>query len=180
MHASICDILTDLVQNAIEAGGTLIELKLETTPTVIRALVKDNGKGMEAATLAKIQDPFYSEAGKHDHRRVGLGIPWLLQTVAAVDGQYAIDSQPGRGTTITFALDPLNFDTPPLGDIARTIVGICAFQGDFELQLQRTHTDQGYEISRSELQEALGDLESAENLILARQYLESQENNLTP
>ena len=75
MHASICDTLSDLVQNSLEAGATRVELDVYTGPDKVSARVTDNGKGMDRATLEKAVEPFYSEAGKHDRRRVGLGLP---------------------------------------------------------------------------------------------------------
>ena len=87
MHASVCDIITDLVQNAVEAGAKRVELDVATGPERVSVRVSDNGKGMDAATLKRVSDPFFTEAGKHDHRRVGLGIPLLLQTAEASGGE---------------------------------------------------------------------------------------------
>ena len=95
MHASVCDTIADLVQNSIEAGASQVELDVYTGPDTITVKVADNGKGMDAATLAKVVDPFFSEAGKHDHRRVGLGIPLLRQPADAVNGKVDIQSEPG-------------------------------------------------------------------------------------
>ena len=180
MHASVCDILTDLVQNAIEAGATQVEMEVSTTPTMIRARIQDNGKGMNADTLAKARDPFFSESGKHDRRRVGLGIPLLMQTASAVGGTADIRSEPGKGTTVEFAFDATHLDTPPLGDLPATVLGLMAFNGAYDLTVKRVTPSDGYTVSRSDLTDALGSLEEVDNLILARSYLRSQEDNLNP
>lgn len=179
MHASVCDTLSDLVQNAIEAGASRVELDVSAGPDTIEVRVADNGKGMDADTLAKAVEPFYSEAGKHDRRRVGLGLPLLYQTAEAVNGTVDIRSAPGQGTTVRFTLDAKHLDTPPLGDLASTALGLMTFEGPYDLVLTRATPSGGYTVSRKELIEALGNLEEAANLILAKDYLKSQEACLT-
>ena len=61
MHATLCDLITDLVQNSFEADATEITLNVEETGKKLNVVIKDNGKGMSAETLEKAQDPFYSD-----------------------------------------------------------------------------------------------------------------------
>jgi len=178
VHATVCDYITDIVQNAAEAGASRIELRVHTDREKVEITVCDDGKGMDEATLRKALDPFYSEAGKHDHRRVGLGLPLIRQAADALDGAMRVDSVPGKGTTVSFRFSAAHLDTPPLGNLPSTVVGLMTFAGRFELVLRRTTAEDGYEIARSELTEALGDLEQASNLVLARQFIASQEENL--
>ena len=178
MHASVCDTIADLVQNSIEAGASRVELDVYTGPDTLRVRVADNGKGMDQATLASAVDPFYSESGKHDHRRVGLGLPLLLQTSEAVNGKVDIRSEPGKGTAVEFTFDARHVDTPPLGDLPATVLGLMTFSGTYDLILKRTTPADGYSVARSELTETLGKLEVSANLILARDFLRSQEVHL--
>ena len=53
MHATLCDLITDLVQNSIEAGASEINLKVEETKTNLNVVIADNGKGMSAEILEK-------------------------------------------------------------------------------------------------------------------------------
>ena len=92
MHATICDCLADAVQNAIEAGATRIEAVLEEDDEAVRITVRDDGKGMDGATLARVWDPFFTEPGKHARRRVGLGLPLLRQMAEATGGEVSIDT----------------------------------------------------------------------------------------
>jgi hypothetical protein len=179
VHASVCDTLSDLVQNSIEAGASRVELDVYTGADRIEVCVADDGKGMDEATLARAVEPFYSEAGKHDHRRVGLGLPLLYQTAEAVNGSVDIRSAPGRGTTVRFTLDATHLDTPPLGDLAATVLALMAFEGTYDLVLRRKTRTDGYAVSRRELIETLGDLAEASNLVLAKEFLKSQEACLT-
>lgn len=175
MHASVCDTLADLVQNSVEAGASRVELDVFTGPDTVRVRVKDNGKGMDQATLAKAVNPFYSEPGKHDHRRVGLGLPLLYQTAEAVNGRVDLQSAPGAGTTVEFVFDARHLDTPPLGDLPATVLGLMTFPGNYDLVLTRKTPSDSYTFSRHDLIETLGDLETAGNLILARDFLRAQE-----
>ena len=92
MHATICDCFADTVQNAIEAGASRIDAELTENGETVKVVIKDNGKGMDEAVLKRVWDPFYSEAGKHDKRRVGLGLPLLRQMVEATGGKLTLDS----------------------------------------------------------------------------------------
>ncbi|MGI5869641.1 MAG: ATP-binding protein [Kiritimatiellia bacterium] len=178
MHATICDCLADVVQNAIEAGATLVEAKLEENDDAVKLWVKDNGKGMDDATLARVWDPFFTEPGKHDRRRVGLGLPLLRQMVEAADGDFSLESESGVGTTLAFSFDAKHLDTPPLGDLPGTLLTLFCYDGDFDLVFSRSLGDQSYEVRRRELQEVLGELAESGNLVLTRDFLRSQETDL--
>jgi len=178
VHATVCDIIADLVQNSIEAGASQVTLEVSTDPERIGVCIVDNGKGMDEITLKRAMEPFYSEAGKHDHRRVGLGLPFLIQTAEAAGGAVSIQSTPGRGTTVRFHLDAKHWDTPPMGSLAQTVLGLMTFGNTTNLILTRKTPAGSYEISRNDLIDALGNLEESGALILAKEYLESQENDL--
>ena len=178
MHATICDCLADAVQNAIEAGATRIEAVLEEDDEAVRITVRDDGKGMDGATLARVWDPFFTEPGKHARRRVGLGLPLLRQMAEATGGEVSIDSKPGAGTTLACRFAAKHLDTPPLGDVPGTLLALMGYGGSFDLVFRRVRGDRSYEVRRVELQEALGDLAESGNLALARAYLRDQESDL--
>lgn len=177
MHATICDIITDLVQNSIEAGASQVTLEVNTDPETIEVCIADNGKGMDEATLKKAVEPFYSEAGKHAHRRVGLGLPLLIQTAEAAGGGVDIQSKPGSGTTVRFRVDAQHWDTPPMGDLALTVLGLMTFGNTHDLIFKRKKPNASYQVSRNDLVGALGNLEEAGTLILAKEFLVSQESD---
>lgn len=176
MHATLCDYIAEIAQNAIEAGATQIGLEIQSTFEDISVAVTDNGKGMDAAQMARARDPFYSEAGKHDARRVGLGIPLLCQAVEATGGDFELQSRPGHGTRVCFRFSRKHLDTPPMGSLATTLLMLMMFDGDYELKVTRRTPAGEYTVSRRELSGILGRLEESENAILARQYLRSQED----
>ncbi len=178
MHASLCDQLADLVQNALEAGATRVVLRLAETAVRLDVEVRDNGCGMSEAEQVSALDPFYTDGRKHRYRRVGLGLAFLKQMVEATGGGLDLKSVVGEGTGVRFWLDPRHVDMPPMGDLAATLTGMMAFPGDYELVVERQRGESGYRLLRSELIEALGELDTATSLAMARDYIASQEEAL--
>ena len=178
MHATVCDYIADLVQNSIEAGASRIQLEVITEPEIVRVTVADNGKGMNREDLLRTADPFFTEAGKHDHRKVGLGLALLHQAADALNGRFEIASEPGAGTKVGFTFDATHLDTPPLGDIAGTVTGLMTFSGGFNLEFTRKTQKGQYAISRNELTETLGNLEEITNINLAREFIKTNEENI--
>jgi len=179
LHFTVSDFLLDLVQNSVEAGAGHIALKVSADDGVLEIVVADNGKGMDASTLARVKDPFFTDGVKHARRKVGLGIPFLVQALEQVNGSFELESEPGKGTTLrcSFPLD--HVDTPQLGDLPGFFLLALGFDGDYELEIQRSDRLRGveYQVSRSELMEALGGLHDAASLLLLRGFLDSQEES---
>lgn len=178
MHASICDFILDITQNSIEANASDIEVSVDTSDDPLEIIVTDNGKGMDEHQLKRAFDPFYSESGKHIHRKVGLGIPFLKQAVEATEGSLTIESEPGKGTKLRARFITSHFDAPPFGNLPSTMMMLMSFPGEFELTLKRSHHGETYTVSRSELIDALGELCESGSLSLGKQYIESLENEL--
>lgn len=178
MHATLCDLITDIVQNAVEADATEIELNFCETGEWIEFEVRDNGKGMNRETQAKALDPFYSNGRKHAHRRVGLGLPFLFQTAEAAGGEAAVESKEGKGTIIRFRAQARHLDIPPLGDFSGTAAMMLTLMHRGEMKITRSLDTERYTLSRCELEETLGGLDDAGALTLLKQYIASQENDL--
>lgn len=178
MHATLCDYFADTVQNAIEAGASRIDAGLCENGETVKVLIRDNGKGMDETALKRVWDPFYSEPGKHDRRRVGLGLPLLRQMVEATGGSLALKSERGAGTELEFCFNARHLDAPPMGDVPTTLITLMNYEGPFELCFRHARGEKAYTVCRSELLEALGDLHDASSLVLARQFLRDQESDL--
>ena len=178
MHATLCDLMTDMIQNAVEVDATLIELTVCETEDKFEFEVKDNGKGMNSETKAKAIDPFYSDGRKHAHRRVGLGLPFLIQTAEAAGGEVSIHSEEGRGTVIRFLAKRQHIDLPPSGDFTGAAAMMLTLMQDGELKILKMLGGKSYTLSRSELGDTLGSLHSAGNLKLLKSYIASQEEDL--
>ena len=178
MHATLCDLITDLVQNSIEAQATDIHLNIKETDTNLSFVIADNGKGMNAETLEKAKDPFYSDGRKHSHRKVGLGLPFLFQTAEWTGGTAEIESEEGTGTTVTFSADPAHVDLPQFGNFTTAAVTLMAYGFEGNLNIERHVNGRGYSISRNELIDALGDLSDTDSLVLLKEFIASREEDI--
>ncbi|GAB1482555.1 ATP-binding protein [Treponema sp.] len=179
MHFTLCDLASDIVQNAAESGASLVSFEIKESDSEFSFILSDNGKGMTAFELEKAKDPFHTDGIKHPNRRVGLGIPFLIQTASQDGSSWSIESEKGKGTTVEARFNLLNIDTPPVGDVRGLIRTVLMFQGPAELQVKRSReTGQmrnAYELAKSELMDVLGSLEDAGALVLLDTYLRSLE-----
>lgn len=184
MHYTLCDLFSDLTQNAVEAGADNIMVVLTETDQSISLKIQDNGHGMTPKQLAQATDPFWTDGVKHPERKVGLGIPFLIQTAESTGGTWNIESNHtgNTGTTVTGSFDLTNIDTPPTGDITGFFRQILSFDAHYEMNIaftaKRGELQCSANVKRSELLQALG-LEDAGSFIdagslaLLGRYLES-------
>jgi signal transduction histidine kinase/CheY-like chemotaxis protein len=108
----LIEILTNLAVNSRDAmpeGGLLvIETRLTAPPTdehpwgKVALTVRDTGEGMDAATLARACDPFFTT--KPDGVGTGLGLALVRDIVEQSGGTLDIQSAPGQGTQVTIVL----------------------------------------------------------------------------
>lgn len=97
--------LINLVMNASEAmpgGGDLtVALHQPAGGEQLVINVTDTGVGIDPHEHTQIFEPFYTTKGKHG---TGLGLTIVQQVVTRAGGSVAVDSRPGRGTTISLQL----------------------------------------------------------------------------
>lgn len=177
MHYAVCDFLLDLVQNSFEAGAKRIGLVVDESDGRVSAVVEDDGSGMDEAELERAKDPFGTDGKKHPGRKVGLGIPFLIQAVEQAGGSWEIRSRKGEGTRVAFSFPAEGLDTPPMGDLPGFFLSAMCFDGEYELEAKRRDQARGleYEVRRSEIIEAAGDLGDAGSIAAVREYLASCE-----
>jgi len=178
MHATLADVIADTAQNSIEAGASKVEVSVAEVDGRIAVDISDNGKGMDEATVKRAFDPFYTEPGKHDKRKVGLGLPILKQICEACGGGVELKSEKGVGTRLSYYFDASNIDLPPMGDLAEALVTLFNYPGEFEFVFTHRKGAEEYSISRNELADAVGGLETVEGIGLAKEFLHSQEDSL--
>ena len=79
---TLSDHILDIAQNSIRAQASRVEIDLQENATEdsLVITIKDNGCGMDEATVAKVTDPFFTS---RTVRKVGLGIPLFKQNAEA-------------------------------------------------------------------------------------------------
>lgn len=114
--------LLDLAQNSIKAGAKLIVIRMELNDNgMLTFVLKDDGCGMDAELLARVTSPF---ATTRTTRKVGLGIPMMMENAQRAGGTFLLESTPGQGTTLTATMDTHHIDCLPLGDLAGTLLSL--------------------------------------------------------
>lgn len=100
----IREIFANLLNNSFDAVGQrkvgLIEIRAEVEGRNIKISVKDNGAGISKENLERIFQPFFSTKAKG----TGLGLTVAQQVVELHGGSIGLESQEGKGTTITISL----------------------------------------------------------------------------
>ncbi len=99
LHGALCN----LGNNAIQAGGgsAVVTLSVrESEDGDLELVVEDDGPGMNASTLQRIFEPFYTTrpAG------TGLGLAVVRSTAQAHGGDVNVESEPGKGTRFTLRI----------------------------------------------------------------------------
>jgi two-component system cell cycle sensor histidine kinase PleC len=102
-------ILINLLANAIKftkpAGSVVVAFR-RTADGGIAFDVRDSGPGMTAAEIDIAMQPFGQVDSGHDrrHQGTGLGLPLARSLAELHGGSLQVDSQKGRGTTVTVLL----------------------------------------------------------------------------
>lgn len=147
--------ITDIVQNSLRANASEIQLEVTNTPTLIRLRIQDNGCGMDAATLAHATDPFYTT---RTTRKVGLGLPFLIQNAEQTGGRVDIVSLPGKGTEVTATFLPTHIDCPPWGDLPETVALLITGNPAIHIFFRYFTAGETFSLSTPDLREALDDI----------------------
>lgn len=114
--------LLDIVQNSVRAGASHVGIEFDLAADGrLTMTVEDNGCGMPPEFLKEVRSPFVTT---RTTRRIGLGIPLLMQNAMASGGGVDIDSTEGKGTKLTAVFHTDSIDCLPLGDLATTMATI--------------------------------------------------------
>jgi anti-sigma regulatory factor (Ser/Thr protein kinase) len=170
----------DIAQNSITAGATEIEISVleQTAANRLTITITDNGRGMDAETLERVQSPFYTTRTTRD---VGLGIPLYTMASEMTGGAFQIESAPGEGTVVTAEFRSDHIDMIPLGSISETIRLLITCNPDIDFIYRRGADGQGYALDTREMREMLGgdiSLADPEIALWLGEYLCEQDGQL--
>lgn len=101
---AIDQIIVNLIQNAIDGSPGPIEVRVETQRDGDQALIRvtDDGRGIAPDVVERVFDPFFTT--RLDEGGTGLGLSVVHGLVEDHDGTVALESKPGRGTTVEIRL----------------------------------------------------------------------------
>ena len=105
--AQIVSAIANVISNAVESygdepGPIKITADAEESGDSVKLQIKDAGCGMDAETLQKATQPFFSV--KAAGRKRGMGLAYVVRFIQLNKGSLNIASEPGRGTTVTVCL----------------------------------------------------------------------------
>jgi nitrogen fixation/metabolism regulation signal transduction histidine kinase len=92
--------LTNMIENALHAmprGGSLrVDGRMSADGRAVRLELQDTGVGMDRASLERIFEPYFSTKAVG----TGLGLTIAKRNIEIHGGTIAVESAPGRGTTV--------------------------------------------------------------------------------
>ena len=151
--------LLDLLQNAVEAGARMVDVRVDENPVLDRltVVVEDDGHGMDAGTAGRALDPFFTT---RTTRHVGLGLPLLAAAAKRCDGDLVLESEPGRGTRVTATFRHGHIDRAPIGDVPGTLLAFLLGAGCNGTRLRYRHRlgDAVFEFDSAAVRDEVGDV----------------------
>ena len=129
MMRELADNIMDIAQNSIRANASLVEIDIEVSreKDLISFKFIDNGCGMSEELVKTVAQPFTTT---RTTRKVGLGLPLLSQTASMTGGEFKIESEVGKGTTVSVSFGLSHLDRPPMGDVAGAFFSLVLMNPD--------------------------------------------------
>jgi len=105
--AQVVSAIANVISNAVESYGDKpgpIKITADTTESgdSVKLQISDTGCGMDAETVQKATQPFFSV--KPAGRKRGMGLAYAVRFIQLNKGSLNIASEPGSGTTVTICL----------------------------------------------------------------------------
>ena len=162
--------LLDIAENSVAADGKEISIHVheDLFNDRLSASVIDDGRGMDAHTLERVQDPFYTT---RTTRKVGLGIPLLKLATEQADGSFSLQSEPGTGAWLEAEFRHSHIDRMPLGDLASTFLSLLVAHPQIDWTFlyrvtDKTNHSHDFLFESGELKNELGDVSLTEPEVL--------------
>jgi signal transduction histidine kinase len=137
-------VVLNLVANAADAGGPriLVETRMASRDGVPcwQLDVVDEGEGMDAATIARIFEPFFSTKSGHH----GLGLSAVHGIVRRMSGDIQVESRVQRGSRfrvqlpVSLGAEPQRRQTSEIGIPISKLTGVRVLVADDEPSVRAT------------------------------------------
>jgi len=168
--------ILDIVENSLNAGAQHVGITIreDQREDLLTIEIEDDGRGMEEDKAQRATDPFFTT---RTTRRVGLGLPLLLQAARAANGKLDVDATPGEGMTIKATFQLSHLDCKPLGNMAETITTLIAGRPGVDFAYRHERDGLSVSFNTLELRSQLGGLplNTPEALAFIREYLTQEE-----
>ena len=151
MFEELSQHILDIAMNSLSANAKQVQISILESRKhdwlVLR--VRDDGRGMDAATLKRVlASPTSTKRGRK--KSIGLGLAFLRQTSEMCGGHFQVRSAPGKGTSVTASMRLSHIDRPPLGDLNATILALCATDKKMDVQLNYRSDEQKFSFDSRE------------------------------
>ncbi len=145
--------ILDIAENSVRADAKTIEIVItrDTGQDLLHVRVIDDGRGMDAGTLARVRDPFFTTK----HKKTGLGIPLLAQAAEQTGGKVTIESAPGEGTRVLVTFGWSHVDRPAIGNMTDTLIALIAGHPDREYIYEEREGDRFFRFDTREIKAEL-------------------------
>jgi len=109
-------VFANLLSNALRytPPGGKVTVSAGADKEWVRFSVSDTGRGIPSQYLARIFQQFFRVPDQETETGVGLGLAIVKEIVEAHGGTVAVESQEGKGTTLTFTLKRADLPSPSL------------------------------------------------------------------
>lgn len=167
--------ILDIAQNSIKAGSNIVEVKIieDTLNKQLLISIKDDGCGMDESTMEQLYNPYFTTRST---RKIGLGIPMLLELCDMCNGSLKITSEINNGTEVVINLDLNSYDLPEFGNIEDTIISIILNDKDVDLIFEYIKGEKIFYISTIEIKKILGKISIVQSdiIIWLRNYIKDK------
>ena len=129
--------ILDVAENSVRAGADLIRITVSVKPEddTLTVVIADDGCGMTKEQERQVTDPFYT---------------------TRTTGSFRIESEKGKGTTVTAVFGLSHIDRMPLGDISSTIHTLIVFNEKIDFVYTYGYDGRSFTLDTREMRAILG------------------------
>ncbi len=149
--------ILDIAENSTRAGASFVQLIVDADERAdkLTVIIADNGCGMTKEQVSCVTDPFFTS---RTTRKVGLGVPFFKYAAESTGGSFQIESEPGKGTTVTAVFVLSHIDRMPLGDITSTVHTLILYHPDTEFLYRYRYNGAEFTLDTRAFRQVLGDV----------------------